>query len=61
MTDKGSYRTPLLSKFCKNKNNTDFSLDQKYLLKLHENILKYYWLNLFKETAIGLQMTSESL
>ena len=40
----------LLSKINKNKNNTDISLYQIYLQKLHENILKYYRLNLFKKS-----------
>ncbi len=42
----------------------DISLYQIYLPKLHENILKYYRLNLFKEIAIifnlELQTTPES-
>ena len=40
----------LSSKLDKNENNTDISLHQIYLSKLHENILKYY---LFKEITIG--------
>ena len=43
----------LLSKLCENENNTDTSLYQVYLPKLHENILKYYRLNLFKEITMG--------
>ena len=54
----------LLSKLCKNENNTDISLYLIYLPKLHENILKYYRLNLFKESIIdfnhSLQTTLES-
>ena len=54
----------LSSKSCKNKNNTYITLCQIYLLKLHENIQKYYRLNLFKEISIGCQhehqTTSES-
>ena len=54
----------LSSKFHKNENNIDISLYQIYLPKLHENILKYLRLNLFKEITIGfnasLQTTSES-
>ena len=50
----------LSSKLYKNKNNTDIS----DLSELHENILKKYKLNLFKEIAVdfnhSLQMTSES-
>ena len=53
----------LSSKLCKNVNNTDISLYQIYLLKLHENILKYLRLNLLKEISIGFnhrfQMTLE--
>ena len=45
--------------------NTDISLDQIYLWRLQENILKYYSLNIFKGITIGFnhgpQMTSESL
>ena len=41
----------LSSKLHKNKNNSNTY--QIYLLKLHENILKYHWLNLFKEIDIG--------
>ena len=37
----------LLSKLSKNENNTDISLYQIYLGKLHENILKYSTLNSF--------------
>ena len=32
--------------------DTDFSLYQKHLPKLQENILRYYWWGLFKEIAI---------
>ena len=42
-----------LSELCKNENNTDISLYPIYLPKLHENILKYNRLNLFKEINIG--------
>ena len=53
-----------MSKLCKNENNIDISLYQIYLPKWHENIMKYYRLNSFKEITIGfnhsLQMTSES-
>ena len=48
----------------RNQNNADMSLCQIYLLKLHENILTYERLDLFKEVAIGsnysLHTTSES-
>ena len=54
----------LSSKLRKNENNIDMSLYQTYLAKLHENILKYNRLNLFKEITIGFnhsfQMTLES-
>ena len=30
-----------------NENKTDISISQTYLPKEYENILKYYWLNLF--------------
>ena len=54
----------LASKWRKNENNTDISLYQICLLKLHENIWKNFGLNLFKEIAIGfnygLQTFSES-
>ena len=54
----------LSSKLYKNKNNTDISLYEMYKPKLHDNILKYYRLNLFKEIAIvfnhSLQVTLES-
>ena len=36
----------LSSKLRKNENNTEISCYQDYLPKLHENILKYYRLNL---------------
>ena len=36
----------------KNKNDTNISLYQIYLPKLHGNILKYYESNLFKEIPI---------
>ena len=53
----------LLSKLHKNENNTDISFYQIYLLGLHENILKYYRLNLFKGITIvfndSLQMNLE--
>ena len=46
-----------------NEKNTDISL-YMYLPKLHENILKYSRLNLFKEITIGfrhnVQTASES-
>ena len=38
-----------LFKLYKNENNTDISLYHVYILKLHENILKYHRLDLFKE------------
>ena len=44
----------LSCKLHKNENNLDISFYQIYLPKLLKNILKYYWLNLFKEIAIGL-------
>ena len=44
----------LLFELRKNENNTDVSLYQTYSLKLHENILKYYKLDLFKEIDISL-------
>ena len=54
----------LLSKLHKNQNSTDTSLYQIYLPKLHEDTLKYYRLDLFKEIAIffndSLQMSLES-
>ena len=34
------------------KKNIDISFYQVHLQKLHENILKYYRLNLFKEMTI---------
>ena len=43
----------LPSKLCKNENNTDILIYQLYLPKLHENIVKYYKLNLFREIPIG--------
>ena len=52
-----------LVKLRKNKNNS--AIYQIYLPKLHENILKYNRLNVFKEIGIGigfnhcLQMTLE--
>ena len=50
-----------MGKSHKNENNPCISLDQIYLPKFHENILKYYKLDLFKEIAIGFNhMTSES-
>ena len=46
------------------KNNTDISLSPIYLPKLHENILKNYGVNLFKEISIdsnyGLLTNSET-
>ena len=55
----------LSSSLCKHINNANLLLYPIYLLKLHKTILKYYRLNLFKETMIsfnhGLQMSSESL
>ena len=51
----------LKPKLHKNKNYTDTSLHQIYFQKLYEKFLKYYWLNSFKEIAIGLQTTLESL
>ena len=52
----------LSTELCKKENNTDISL---YQIKLHENILKYWGLDLFKEITIGFnhdqKMTSESL
>ena len=54
-----------LSWLSKNENNTDIQFYQIYLFRLHENILKYYRLNLFNEVAIGinhcLRMILESL
>ena len=51
----------LSSKLRGNENNSDILIYQLYLLKLHENVLKYYRLDLFEEITIGdLQMTSES-
>ena len=54
----------LWSKIHKNENDTHIPLYQIYLPKLHENKLKHYRLNLFKEIAIGLNngllTTSES-
>ena len=37
----------LSSKLRQNVNSTDISFYQIYLAKLHENILKYFWLDLF--------------
>ena len=52
------------SKLRQKENNTDISLYQIYLPKLHENISKYYRLNLFEEIAPGFshcfEMSSES-
>ena len=42
----------LSSKLRKKENNTDISLYQIYLLKLHENILEYYTLNSFKKSLL---------
>ena len=50
----------LSSKLWKNENNTDISLYRIYLPKLHENILKYYRLNLFKEIAIGFNHSCQT-
>ena len=54
----------LLSKLRKKEHNTDTSIYQIYLPKLHESIMKYYRFNLFKEIAIGfsygLETSSES-
>ena len=50
----------LSSQLCKNENN-NISLSPIYLLKLHDNILKYNKLYSFKEIAIGPQRTSEYL
>ena len=51
--------------YAKMKINTVILLYKIYLQKLHENILKYYWLNLFIEITNGfnhgLQMTLEFL
>ena len=41
----------LSSKLRKKENNANISFDQLHLPKLHENILKYHRLNLFKHTA----------
>ena len=43
----------LLTKLHKNENDFDISLYQIYLPKLHENILKNYSFNGFKEITIG--------
>ena len=43
----------LSSKLRKNENITVISFYQIYLPKLHENILKCYGLNSFKEIVIG--------
>ena len=54
----------LSSELCKNENYTDISSYQIYLIELHENILKYYRFNLFKEIPLdfshSLQITLES-
>ena len=54
----------LSSKLRQNKNNTNSSLYQIYLPKLHGNFLKYYRLDLFKEITIdfnhGFQTTLQS-
>ena len=47
----------LSSKICRKEKNTDISLYQIYLSKLHESILKYYRLNLFQEIAINSHHT----
>ena len=44
----------LSSKLCKNENHSDISLYQVHLPKLHENILKYDRLNLYKVIAIRI-------
>ena len=53
-----------LFKLDKDENNTGISLYEIYSSKLHEYILKYYGLNLFKEIAIdfkyGFQTTLET-
>ena len=43
----------LSSELHKNANRTNILLYQIYLPKLHENILKYYRLDLFKVITIG--------
>ena len=43
----------LSSKLGKNDNNSYITLYQIYLPKLHENILKYFRLSLFKEITIS--------
>ena len=43
----------LSSKLRKNENNIDISLYQIRLPKVHENILKYYRLNLFKQISLA--------
>ena len=40
-------------KLRQNENNSEISLYHIHLARLNENILKYYWLDLFKEIAIG--------
>ena len=54
----------LSSKSHKKENKTDILLYQIYLPKLHENIWKYYRLNLFKDIVTtfnyNLQETSKS-
>ena len=45
----------------KNENNTDISLYQIYLPNLQENILKYYWFNLFKEIFISFNYGFETI
>ena len=63
VTTKTSAMGKASSKLRKNWNYTDTSLYQIYLLKLHENILKPYRLDLFKEITIDfkrdLNMTSK--
>ena len=54
-------RGKLSSKLCKSINNTDISFYQIYLPKLHENILKYYWINLFKKLTLASTSTSRQL
>ena len=51
----------LSSKLRKNENNIDMSLYQTYLAKLHENILKYNRLNLFKEIAIVFNLDRQTI
>ena len=54
----------LTSQLCKNEINANISFYHSCLPKLHENILEYYQLNVFKEITTGfnhsLQTTSKS-